>query len=440
MPKRKVENTIYVDMLMERISLIQGFTKLKKAGCVSGAKAIISKLAKSTTKLGNEYRMTLFPQTYGQLRMSRLTYHTESTLEKELEWGKNIFISCAEQIDAFQSERKEFENYMLLGSYKNAKESIERIKKAFGCSLWSMEQEFLLYELQNGLEANKEFLNELNLVLTNSWTLAFADFFSMKAERNLNISQYLFRIDRRFNRLSDEAKVYFKMHFVLEVNVDNIEWDKVLRYASASSVIDYYLDFCKICTYLISHKSSTEKIKSHIRSLARELREKIDDPIMDKISFSGQGFRLSDTECFIQEMGKNYTEGRYQTVMEMCSSVLARKANIFEVYEYYIKSCIISGNIEGFSKRNHENSYLNEKNDKCLSAVLLDVLFAVYQKKEDCEIAFDEIWVLMRYLNGFFIVLFGKLNKPTFFKLNALVFETIYTDIRNPCTQFCILF
>lgn len=37
-------------------------------------------------------------------------------------------------------------------------------------------------------------------------------------------------------------------------------------------------------------------------------------------------------------------------------------------------------------------------------------------------------------------VLFGKLNEPTFFKLNALVFETIYTDIRNPCTRFCILF
>lgn len=76
------------------------------------------------------------------------------------------------------------------------------------------------------------------------------------------------------------------------------------------------------------------------------------------------------------------------------------------------------------------NRYLSAKEVAKLLGIAESTAYAVIRE-----------WNKELKKEGFFTkVLFGKLNKPTFFKLNALVFETIYTDIRNPCTQFCILF
>lgn len=403
MAKRKLDKTIYVNMLMGRIPLIKGFTELKAEKSTIDIEAIINSFAQNKTKTGNEFRSILFPKLYSQLRMKRLTFPIEYDIKKELFWGKTFILSFAKKINEFQKERKSFENSILLGEYEKAREKIEEMKKQFGCSLWSMEQEFLLCELQFGLEANKKFLNELDSCLVSSWVKGFADFFSMKAERNLNIGQYRARIDRRLRKLNEAAKVYFKMHLFVEVNVDDINWSEVLRYASYSSLFDYYLDFCKVCSYIISDSNTSQNLKLYIKSLANELTEVISEPLLDKISFQGNNFEFSDDEKTIQTIGVHYTEGQYQIVIKESKDILETRANIFEIYEYYIKACIISGQVSFFLKRTEEHSYLNDKNNQCIKNILLDVLYAVYQKGSDFQIAFDEIWVLMRYLNGFFI-------------------------------------
>ena len=82
---------------------------------------------------------------------------------------------------------------------------------------------------------------------------------------------------------------------------------------------------------------------------------------------------------FIHKIGDYYTEGKYEIVIDQCKNTLKQKANVFEIYEYYIKSCIISGEVSDFSLRTEENSYLNDRNNQCLKDILLDVLYAVYQ-------------------------------------------------------------
>ena len=88
-------------------------------------------------------------------------------------------------------------------------------------------------------------------------------------------------------QLSDAAKVYFKMHLIIEVTVENIDWNEVLRYANFSSIIDYYLDYCKICSYIICDQNISDEIKTYVRILLSELSRAISDPILDKLSFGG---------------------------------------------------------------------------------------------------------------------------------------------------------
>ena len=429
MAKRKLDKTIYIDMLMGRKSLIKGFTQLKKENSNIDIEMAVKKFIQSTTKSGEEFRQILFPVSYNQLWTQRLVFPIECDLKKELFWGKTILLSCARKICSFQNERRIFENNILLGRYEEAKEEIEKIKKEFGCSLWSMQQEFLLCELHYGLEANKKFLNELNSCLESPWLRGFADFFSMKAERNLNMGQYLVRIDRRLRQLSDAAKVYFKMHLIIEVTVENIDWNEVLRYANFSSIIDYYLDYCKICSYIICDKNISEDIKTYVRNLLGELSTAITDPVLEKLSFRGEKFSLTENEMFIQKIGDYYTEGKYGIVIDQCKNTLKQKANVFEIYEYYIKSCIISGEVSDFSLRTEENTYLNDRNNQCLKDILLDVLYAVYQKSADFEIAFDEIWVLMRYLNGFAIA-------PELYNFYLKKVAYYFSDFWKRCLEF----
>ena len=225
----------------------------------------------------------------------------------------------------------------------------------------------------------------------------------MKAERNLNEGQFILRINRRLRNLDDVAKIYFKMHLLMAVEVEKIDWQQVLGYAAGSSVIDYYLDYCKICSYIICDSETTKERKDYVRKLLEELKRDIQEPLLEKIAFNGDYFELSEIEHSIQKIGAHYTEGRYQDVIDECREWLQRRANIFEIYVYYIKACIISGNVSEFSSHKEDVSYLDSDSNRCIRDALLDILYAVYQKRPGCERAFDEIRVLMRYLNGFFI-------------------------------------
>lgn len=429
MAKRKLDKTIQVNMLLGRMPLINGFTRLKNQSTREEIEIVARKFFCSTTKTGEQFRKVLFPETYSKLRTERLVHFTQGSIEKELAWGRALFLACYNVISEFQKERNRFENYVLLGDYEAARECIEKIKKEFGCSLWSMEQEFLLFELQEGLEANKKFLNELNSCLNSAWVKGFAEFFSMKAERNLNIGQYRMRIERGVRRLSEASKTYFKMHLFVEVTVNRIDWKEVLQNASMSSLIDYYIDYCKICSYIICDDNISNHIKEYIKKCAKEISDKFSAPLFEKISFDGRGLYLTETEKEIQKIGALYTTGKYEAVIEYCPKLLMKNANVFPLYEYYIKSCIINGQVSKFSKRNEDNTYLNEKNKECLCSVLMDVLYAVYQKETDFEIAFDEIWVLMRYLNGFSIA-------PELYNFYLKKVAYYFSDFWKKCLEY----
>ena len=90
MAKRKLDKTIYVNMLMGRIPLIKGFTELKAEKSTIDIEAIINSFAQNKTKTGNEFRSILFPKLYSQLRMKRLTFPIEYDIKKELYWGKTF--------------------------------------------------------------------------------------------------------------------------------------------------------------------------------------------------------------------------------------------------------------------------------------------------------------------------------------------------------------
>lgn len=400
---KRLGQTVYVELLKGNVSLKEGLTKLKYQGDMCDNQQILEKISSSKTKAGMNFRKLLFPNSYNQLFKEFLVYDMKCSLEKELYWGQIILCTLAKEINLFLELRRRYENYLMCGKYEEAECVLKSIKSQLGCSFWSMEQEFLLSQLRHGLKENKQLLNEMNTQISHSWVRGFADFFSMKVERNLNMRQYIMRIDRRLSRLDDSQKLFFKMHLLIEINDIKADWQQVLKYASYSSAIDYFINYCKVCSYIISNNPTENKQRKSICAIAEKMSLVIPEPMLKKMAFKGEEFKLSQIEKQLQKIGVEYTEGNYSCVIENCKELLEDNANVFELYEYYIKSCIIGGEVSEFQQRTELNSYLHADSTASLKDTLLNVLYAVYRKGDDFEIAYDEHRVLMRYLSNFYM-------------------------------------
>ncbi len=400
MKKQRIEDKIYIDLLKGHQRLSKGFTKLKKEGTEEGIEKVFFRLKNSPSKCASDIGSYLFPKSYSQLFMKRMEY-SHCSLEREVLWGKIVLKSCAGILNKFLSYRNIFENKMLQGNYAEAHNILEKIKEECGYSFWAMEQEFLLNELNEGLEANKKFQEQLNSQMCTKVTRCFADFFSLKAEKNLNRSQYMVRVNKRLKYVKNETKAFYQMHLMVEINVNDVDWSKVLYYAGGASVIDYYIDYSKICSYILSGSDITEKKKQYIREQLQDLATVVLSPVLDKLSFNGNMFDFFEIEDEIQWIGVAYTEGRYEEVIDKCKKILEYDATIFEIYEYYMKACIISGNQEFLQMILNLQDVSEE--EMSLKQMLLVALYGIYRKDENMQDAYDKIFLLLRYLNGFSI-------------------------------------
>lgn len=97
MAKRKSEDTVYVDVLMEHIPLHKGLTRLKSAGDPILMEKTFRKIRGSRARCAQKLEQRLFPAAYSQLRIRRIEYAHDS-LERELLWGKILLVSCADKI------------------------------------------------------------------------------------------------------------------------------------------------------------------------------------------------------------------------------------------------------------------------------------------------------------------------------------------------------
>ncbi len=391
MKKHKSDEQIYIDILMNHGKLSGNIRKLKYQCSIRSMDNLIHKLWKNSRNFRKRAGDSLLPQEYYRLRMNRLVSYQETSLEQELNWGKNLLCLHADRLASFFKRKSRFENLVMQGYYPEAREELNAIQTECCFSLWGLEQEFLLQELEGGLEATKKFQNGLSFGCSNNWMNCFASFFSLKVERNLNNSQYNQRIQKAIKRVSPEIRLYFQMHLQVETTIrKTIRWQKVLYYASNSSLIDYFLDYCKVCSYLLCLNPQPNSLTRFICQMLAELNQMLPLPVLEKMIYQGEDITLSDREKTLHQIGIHYTEGKYNQVIQQCEALLSEDGSIFEAYEYLIKSEIITG-------RSSESS----PGDTSLKSWLKQVLTDVYQKNPGSEQAFDELQILLRFLNGF---------------------------------------
>lgn len=305
-------------------------------------KEAISYILKTNSKTFSWLKKQLCPPDYSFLNFGKFI-STKGNVEKLLNWYAIILESNAKLINAYLIEKAKFESSFINGEYEKAEQLLNRIDQMFGCSLWGLDNRFALYEYVGGLEKNKEFLASITASVSDIWVNICAELFSFKSEKSVNNRQYVHRIDNFLDAMEENIKPYFveKLYPISEINMDNI-YD-VLYLNSSLSVIDMYDVYIKICVRILLEGTHTDYYKKVCKSLM--IINNVEDIALYKLQWKCLG-KENIVTLFVDEkellvISDLYTEGRYEEVINLTRAWLDRKANYFEIYEYYVKSFVM---------------------------------------------------------------------------------------------------
>jgi hypothetical protein len=317
------------------------------------------------------------PKDYSELGVSEFTSPSKDMLI-ELNWVLISIRKYSYEINLFLIYKDDFERNLLIGNYKEAENFLTKIENEICFSLWTLENRFLLKELQGKSSENKDFLNHFNFVnKSNGLTKSLANFLSQRTERTLSVSRYNAELIGALSKLGkwkekEHVDYYlFKLSFLNHLNYEN--FGELISYDFEHSIIDRYLNLRNVFSILITTVNQKYEsvegdkiIKDYIHNRINYLLNKIKDPILSKLKlFTTEklfpAFNNRESQFEIQILDK-YTVGLYKDVENELSKYLIHKTNQFDLYVLYVKSLIYQKKqfIPIGSKESLQNKILND--------------------------------------------------------------------------------
>ncbi len=170
--------------------------------------------------------------------------------EDEIIWSCNLINAHHFLINKFIELKSNYENYILEGNFLGASTTLNEIEANCGWSIWLIEAKFFCYQRSDGLEGNKNFLNEIYeaKVTDNSfnWVYYFAYLISERNEDGCDVDFFKFRqksiindiTDRDFRSRINTIASYFVFD---ELLLNESEIKTILVFVQQYSIIDLYL-------------------------------------------------------------------------------------------------------------------------------------------------------------------------------------------------------
>lgn len=282
------------------------------------------------------------PKDYLDIRKKSTLFYS-SSFNKELEWCIYSILKYKELIGVFINERKEYEKALLLGKYELSRSILSRINSQVGSSLWAVESEFLLNELEGGFTQNLEFLSKFCGDETDVYLLILAQFYSRKSEKNITIGKF----NEFFTSLLGESTNEFTNYFHFKFNSKTfLDFDSglLLQTESSSPIIDRYITLLNLAKFCIAYDIKESEILT--KNITQYLNE-LSDLSVNSIHVINY-LKQEDINSVIQKIKPDnicecvdlYACGKYQECISACKVTLAEDPTIFELYPCLIKSCI----------------------------------------------------------------------------------------------------
>src|SRR5262249_25516146 len=129
-----------------------------------------------------------FPATLSGL-CTRTPLQSTGSLRRELAWTTELLLHCQKQLNIFLQASALFERHLLIGDFKKARATIVELTKSLGWSLWAVQSELLVADLEEGISGNRGKLAEI-FQTSSRVVKIFAYFFSLRVEASSSATSY----------------------------------------------------------------------------------------------------------------------------------------------------------------------------------------------------------------------------------------------------------
>jgi len=281
------------------------------------------------TQLSAVLKNMLFPKKLSELKSSLRTQKT--TLERELTWTALLINNNKEKINEYLMFKKDYESHVFIGEYHEALKILNLIKEYFGYSLWLIENELILKQKIEGLEAQKDYAQILKEDLSeNSLVKFLIHFYSIKCEDNITSNNFNTLLEENLYSLNNNFKIKeyirFKCLVMNSFELDDIsELEYLFFWENNSSLIDIYETFLQIYTIWTSKFYNSQKIEVIVfRRALYLLKEDINDKRIKALNrVYGRSSELHGYEKNVKiiDAFDSYTNAEYFECIKLCNEL-----------------------------------------------------------------------------------------------------------------------
>lgn len=188
-----------------------------------------------------------YPESLEELSKKPSTFFRPDSVVKEINWILSYMRGQWQNISWFVEKKTQFENYFLLGDYRNCHDVIENIQKRLGVSLWYYEAKCLLYEYEGKANDGLEFISETLQSCKDNNNYIPSILYNLYERCQRKLSPYKF--DEDLNALYKQNRTelhedYYK-YILFRLNYfnqySNTDLALPIMFESLSALVDRYL-------------------------------------------------------------------------------------------------------------------------------------------------------------------------------------------------------
>lgn len=265
--------------------------------------------------------------------------------KKEFYWITLFIENFLPDINEFMVLKSQFENYILLESYADAKVILNKIEDQFGVNLWTIDANLFLEEYISGTESNWERLSYYLKEINNPFYEFIINFNSKRVEKKLSYENCFNQFQNDIDHInsSDIVKDFlvFKNFHIANYEYSSKNLESVLYISNIFSVIDQYLTLIDCIIYNISNSTEIDRIIFPFVVKAKEIVTH-DNRLVNIYNFINRSNVLIEgvDDSLLYDAFDNYYIGNFEQSLKIALDGIRANCSDFEYYELYCKSLI----------------------------------------------------------------------------------------------------
>jgi hypothetical protein len=237
-------------------------------------------------------------------------------LINELKWGKALLSRSALVINEFLELKQQFGINFMKGNLEECDSILASIQEKFGPSLWLIKNKIALLQLKDGLESQKNYVQQVKNDSRPKGFVAFISYWvSIRNEETVTsarfISQFENTLAKEIRHIEEGYEAYLRYHILDQEDLELDDISHLLRLEAPRSIIDYYEAYVVGCR-IICLKGNEEHISQLVYSIKKITSKISDERLLILLQLLNYDISIPDKSHKSLDCYDDYLLGKYE--------------------------------------------------------------------------------------------------------------------------------